>query len=156
VADTSEVPFRILPRLGDNNRDFWQGGEQGELRFWRCQDCGYYLHPPLPVCPMCHGKNLGVEAVSGTATLTTYSINHQAWMPGPELPYVVAIVEIPEQPSVRLTTNLVNCPHDQIRIGMPVRVTFEHHADPDGDVWIPLFEPDPESSSGSSTAKDEA
>jgi hypothetical protein len=26
---------------------------------------------------------------------------------------------------------------------MPVRVTFEHHPDPDGDVWLPLFEPDP-------------
>ena len=25
---------------------------------------------------------------------------------------------------------------------MPVRVTFEQHADPDGDVYIPLFEPD--------------
>ena len=36
-------------------------------------------------------------------------------MPGPELPYVVAIVEIVEQPSVRLTTNLVNCPHDDDR-----------------------------------------
>ena len=24
---------------------------------------------------------------------------------------------------------------------MPVRVTFEHHPDPDGDVYIPLFEP---------------
>ncbi len=142
-ADRAEVPFRILPRLVESNRDFWQGGERGELRFWRCQDCGYYIHPPLPVCPMCHSKNLAVERVSGAATLTTYSINHQPWMPGPELPYVVAIVEIVEQPSVRLTTNLVNCPHDEIRIGIPVRVTFEHHADPDGDVWIPLFEPDP-------------
>ena len=27
-------------------------------------------------------------------------------------------------------------------IGMAVRVVFEHHADPDGDVWLPLFEPD--------------
>ena len=80
----------------------------------------------------------------GKATLATYSINHQNWMPGPELPYVVAIVEIAEQPSVRLTTNLVNCPHDEIRIGMPVRVTFEHHEDPDGDVYLPLFEPDPQ------------
>ena len=71
-----------------------------------------------------------------------YSINHQPWMPGPELPYVVAIVEIVEQPSVRLTTNLVNCAHEEIEIGMPVRVTFEHHADPDGDVYIPLFEPE--------------
>ena len=64
-------------------------------------------------------------------------------MPGPELPYVIAIIEIVEQPSLRLTTNLVNCPHDEIRIGMPLRVVFEHHADPDGDVYLPLFEPDP-------------
>jgi uncharacterized OB-fold protein len=63
-------------------------------------------------------------------------------MPGPELPYVVAIVEIVEQPSVRLTTNLVNIAPDAVRIGMPVRVTFEHHPDPDGDVYLPLFEPE--------------
>jgi hypothetical protein len=24
---------------------------------------------------------------------------------------------------------------------MPVSVTFEHHPDPDGDIYIPLFEP---------------
>jgi hypothetical protein len=30
-----------------------------------------------------------------------------------------------------------------VRIGMPLRVRFEHHADPQGDVWLPLFEPDP-------------
>ncbi len=137
----ADVPFRILPRLTDWNREFWQGGERGELRFWRCQRCGFYLHPPQPLCPMCHSKDLAVEAVSGRATLATYSINHQPWMPGPELPYVVAIVEIVEQPSVRLTTNLVHCSHDQIRCGMGVRATFEHHRDPDGDVWLPLFEP---------------
>jgi uncharacterized OB-fold protein len=62
-------------------------------------------------------------------------------MPGPDLPFVVAIVEIVEQPSVRLTTNLVNCAIDDVKIGMPVKVTFERHADPDGDIYIPLFEP---------------
>ncbi len=82
----------------------------------------FYIHPPQPICPTCLSKNMVVEAVSGRATLASYSINHQPWMPGPELPYVVAIVEIVEQPSLRLTTNLVNCPHDEIQIGMPVRV----------------------------------
>ena len=139
---TEEVPFRLLPRLNDKNREFWTGGAHGELRFWRCDDCGYYLHPPLPVCPMCHSKRQSVQAVSGRATLATYTINHQPWMPGPELPYVVAIIEIVEQPALRLTTNLVNCPHDEIRIGMPVRVVFEHHPDPDGDIYLPLFEPE--------------
>jgi hypothetical protein len=26
---------------------------------------------------------------------------------------------------------------------MPVRAVFEHHHDDEGDVWVPLFEPDP-------------
>jgi uncharacterized OB-fold protein len=135
-------PFRILPKLTDRNRDFWTGGEQGELRFWRCSACRFYIHPPQPICPQCLSKAMAVEPVSGQATLASYSINHQPWMPGPELPYVVAIIEIVEQPSVRLTTNLVNVAHDEIEIGMPVRVTFEHHVDPDADIYIPLFEPD--------------
>jgi uncharacterized protein len=145
VAPAPEVPFRILPQLTDRNRHFWTGGSRGELVFLACEDCGYLIHPPQPVCPQCHSKRLGTRVVAGTTTLATYSINHQAWMPGPELPYVVAIVEIDEQPSVRLTTNLVNCAHHRIEVGMPVRVVFEHHSDPDGnpddDIYIPLFEP---------------
>ncbi len=141
MAETG-VPFRVLPRLDDRNRAFWTGGAQGELRFWRCQACGYYVHPPQPICPECLSTDLAVEAVSGRATLATYTVNHQPWMPGPELPYVVGIVEIVEQPSVRLMTNIVNCPHDELEIGMPLRVVFEHHEDPDGDVYLPLFEPD--------------
>jgi hypothetical protein len=140
-VSATEPPFRILPKLDESNRDFWTGGERGELRFWRCQDDGFYIHPPAPICPKCFGKNLATEAVSGAATLASYSINHQPWMPGPDLPYVVAIVEMVEQDALRLTTNLVNVDHDAIAVGMPVRVTFEHHADPDGDIYLPLFEP---------------
>jgi uncharacterized OB-fold protein len=114
-VEATAPPFRILPKLTDHNRDFWTGGARGELRFWRCQDCGFYIHPPQPLCPMCRSKNMKTEAVSGRATLATFSVNHQPWMPGPELPYIVAIVEIVEQPSVRLTTNLVNCAPDQIQ-----------------------------------------
>jgi uncharacterized OB-fold protein len=139
---SGDAPFRVLPQLSDHNRDFWTAGVRGELRFWRCGDCGFYIHPPQPICPQCRSKNLATAAVSGRATLASYTINHQRWMPGPELPYVVAIVAIVEQPSLRLTTNLVNCAHDQIHIGMPVRVIFEHHADAEGDIYIPLFEPE--------------
>jgi uncharacterized OB-fold protein len=134
----TEVPFRILPFLTDLNRPFWSGGKDGELRFLRCQACGYYNHPPTPICPSCHSKRLEWERVSGRATLFTYSVNHQPWMPGPELPYVVAIVELPEQDGLRLTTNLVDVDPGQVEIGMEVEVTFEPH---DDEVWIPLFRP---------------
>lgn len=138
------APFRVLPLVTDANRHFWTGGERDELRFLRCQVCGEYVHPPQPICPRCHSKELVPEAVSGRATVATYTVNHHAWMPGPELPYVVAIVEIVEQPTLRLTTNIVGCRPDDVSVGMAVRVVFEHHADGDGEVWIPLFEPDSE------------
>jgi uncharacterized protein len=135
----SDPPFRILPRITDRNRHFWTGGKDSELRFLRCRDDGTYVHPPAPRCPSCHGKNLAVEAVSGRATVTTFSVNYQPWMPGLEPPFVLAIVELPEQSGLRLTTNIVNCDPDEVTIGMAVRVMFEAH--PDEDVWIPLFEP---------------
>ncbi len=137
-AEIEPVPFRILPRLTDLNRDFWTGGKVGELRFQRCQDCGYYNHPPSPICPSCHSKNLAFEAVSGRASLWTYTVNYQAWMPGPELPYILAIVAFPEQEGLRLTTNLLDVAPEDLEIGMALEVVFEAH---DDEVWIPLFRP---------------
>ena len=68
-------------------------------------------------------------------------MNHHPWLPGVPLPYVIGLVEVVEQPGLRLTTDLVNCEPEDVRIGLEVRVVFEHHEDPNGDVWLPLFEP---------------
>ena len=144
TSDTVNVPFRILPKLDDGNRFFWTSGADGRLRFLRCQDCGYFVHPPQPMCPKDHSKNLQPEPVSGRGTVATYSINHQPWMPGPELPYVVAIVEIEEQPETRLTTNIVTSEPESVHSGMPVQVIFERHPDEPDDIYLPLFEPRPE------------
>lgn len=133
----SEQPFRLLPRVTPETEAFWTGGEVGELRFWRCRDCGYWLHPPGPICPECLGRNLGTEAVSGRATLHTYTVNHQPWYPGLDPPYVVAIVALPEQSGLRLTTNIVNCAPGDVAIGMSLQVVFERY----DDVWLPFFEP---------------
>ena len=39
-------------------------------------------------------------------------------------------------PGVYLTTNIVNCPVDEVNFGDPVRVTFEQQ----DDIYYPLFE----------------
>jgi uncharacterized OB-fold protein len=77
------------------------------------------------------------EATAGRATVLTYTVNHKTWNPAVPVPYVIAIVELPEQPGLRLTTNIVNCPVDRVAIGMSLRVVFEHH----GECYVPLFEP---------------
>lgn len=133
----ADPPFRVLPKVTPQNEHFWTGGADGALRFLRCAKCRTWVHPPQPVCPTCLGKDLAPEAVSGRATVATFTVNHHAWIPGQGDPYVIAIVEIDEDPRVRLTTNIVGCDPGRVRIGMPVRVVFEARE----DVWIPLFEP---------------
>ncbi len=133
----SDKPFRILPKLTPLNEHFWRGGADGKLRLLRCRKCEHYIHPPAPLCPECLGKDVAPVEVSGRATVATFTLNHQPWVPAPDHPYCIAIVEIEEDPSIRLTTNIVNCPAEQVTVGMPVRVVFEQH----DDVHIPLFEP---------------
>lgn len=136
---TEPGPYRVLPLVTDLNGGFWQGGAEGELRFRRCQQCGEWLHPPSPVCRACRSTETRFEPVSGRGTVATFSVNHHQWSPeATEEPYVVAIVDLPEQADLRVITNIVGCPVRDVRIGMPVRVTFEQME----DVWLPLFEPD--------------
>lgn len=135
VMSTSDVPFRVLPAIDGTNEFFWTSGKDGRLRFLRCQSCEYWLHPPGPRCPRCGRGELTPEPVSGRGTVFTFTVNHQPWA-GDTEPWIIAIVDLPEQEGLRLTTNIVDCPLDEVAIGQEVTVTFEER---DG-VWFPLFE----------------
>lgn len=128
---------RPLPMLTDSNRFFWTSGADGKLRFMRCSACQNYIHPPVPVCDKCLSMEQEVAAVSGRATLAAVTVNHQMWMPNIEPPYVIGIVEIEEQDSVRLTTNIVRCEESDLKIGMALEVEFEEYE----DVFLPVFRP---------------
>ena len=128
--------FRLLPRIDQDNQFFWTSGADGRLRFLRCQSCATYVHPPSPVCPTCLSGDLAPEPVSGKATVVAYTCNVQQWIPGSD-PYLIGLVAIDEQDSVRLTTNLVDMELEQVAAGMAVEVVFEHN----DDVYLPLFRP---------------
>jgi uncharacterized OB-fold protein len=134
-------PFRLTPRLDQENTFFWTSGADGRLRFLRCNDCRRFVHPPTPVCPECLGSDLAPEVVSGGATVESFTINKQQWIPDSEA-YVIAWVSIVEQPDVRLTTNLVEVKEDEVEIGMPVKVVFEQAGEQAGEqIYLPLFSP---------------
>lgn len=128
--------MRPLPRLDADNRFFWTGGADGQLRFLQCQDCQGFVHPPRPVCRHCLSEKLKPVTVAGTGVVDTYTVNYQKWHPAIEVPYVIARVAIDGAPGVILTTNIVGCPVDTVDIGDRVRVRFLQQ----DDVWLPLFE----------------
>ena len=129
--------FRVLPDLDQLSAFFWTSGADGKLRFLRCDDCSYLIHPPAPYCPRCERYGgTTPAAVSGRGIVHSFTVNHQPWDGAGDV-YVLALVSIDEQPDVRLTTNLVDVDPDTVHIGMPVEVVFEDR-DP---VFLPLFRP---------------
>jgi acetyl-CoA acetyltransferase len=67
----------------------------------------------------------------------SHTTNYQPWSPDAQVPYAVAVVALDEDPGIRITTHIVGCDPERVRIGMRVQVAFEEVE----DVWLPKFEP---------------
>ena len=132
---------RPVPQPTPGRAPFWASGADGVLRIARCRTCSRWIHPQVVLCPQCQGRDIGWGPVSGLATVVGVTVNHQRWLPDLPPPYAVAIVALEEDSRIRLTTNIVNTEPDDVLVGDSVRVLFEQISD---DVWIPLFEPDPD------------
>ncbi len=128
---------RKLPALTPETKPFWTGGAEGQLLIQRCTSCGLYQHPPLPLCSACRTETVAPEAVSGKGQVKTFTVNHQAWLPGLDEPFVFAAIELDEQPELYVFSNVLGDPAE-VRSGMRVTVCFEHHE----DVWLPQFAAD--------------
>jgi uncharacterized protein len=115
---------RELPAVEDETRPYWEAAKQGRLLIKRCNACNTVHHYPRPFCPSCWSEDVEWQEASGRGTVYTYSIVYRndlapfdSWGE-----YVPAIVQLEEGP--RLMTKLVDCPPDELAVGMPVEVTF--------------------------------
>jgi uncharacterized OB-fold protein len=136
MEPSQTAPPRPLPAITEMNEYFWCGGSDGRLHILRCEACEHWIHPYAGRCPKCRSDRVAPQAVSGRATVVGFTVNHQPWIDGVAVPYVVAIVELEEQSDVRLMTNLPYTPIEAVRVGLPVKVFFEQN----GAFYIPLFE----------------
>jgi uncharacterized protein len=137
--------LRLAPSPTAESHAFWTGGRDGELLITRCHDCGHFFHPPGPACWRCRSTDVAPEPVSGRATVAAFTVNRQNWIAGFEPPYIVAMVELAEEPDTRLMSNVVDVAPSEISIGMAVEVFFENwtamSGEEDSRVWLPLFRP---------------
>jgi uncharacterized OB-fold protein len=130
---------KIAPSPTEISRFFWDGAREHRLLIQRCDGCGRYIHWPQVRCPSCGSERLSPSEVSGRGTVYSFCVVHHVFHPGyaADAPYNLAIVELEEKPGLRLLTNIVGCPNDELAVGMAVEVTFEER---DGYV-LPQFRP---------------
>ena len=108
--------------------EHYRGYLRRELVMNRCGDCGRWHHPMRPMCPACWSWNVVPTAVSGRGTVHLFILLHQ----GPPAesvdyskgPHPVVTVQLEEQDGLRFTGPIVGCVRDEIRIGMPVELTW--------------------------------
>lgn len=135
-AKGSAGRYPLQPAKGLDTLFFWEGADEGELRIQRCADCGTLRHPPGPMCPACHSVNRDYVVASGRGEVHSYVVHHHPPVPGRTTPFVVAVVELPE--GVRVVGNVIGCSPGEVRIGMPVELTFQKM---DDELTLPQWRP---------------
>jgi uncharacterized OB-fold protein len=146
LADETATPPKPIPTPDEGSRLFYEGTLLGELRMPRCRSCGQFLSPTAgagtPVesvrkrCVRCLSDDLEWTTTEGAGTLYSFGIMHVVYHPAyaDDVPYNIAVIELDE--GVRITSQVVDCPLDELMIGMRVQVTFEFLGD---DIVVPKF-----------------
>lgn len=132
------APRFDLPSPDLESQPFWDAARDRKLLIQRCHACGEAIFYPRPFCPHCWSDRVEWIEASGRATLYTWSVVHRNDLPPfPErVPYVAAVVDLEEGP--RMLTNVVDCPFDELRVGMSLEVAFNPISD---EFTLPVFRP---------------
>jgi hypothetical protein len=131
---------RPLPSLRKEiDATFWRAASEERLLIQQCGDCGGKQFVPRSWCSYCGADEVEWIESAGDGEVYSFTVIRRApAYPAfeEEIPYVVAYVELDE--GVRVCTNVVGCEPEDVEIGTPVSVTFDHVSD---DVALPKFEP---------------
>ena len=114
-----------------DGKAYFDGCAEGKLLLKKCNACGEFHFYPRALCPYCFSDNTQWVQSSGKGVVYSYSITRIA-----KPFYAIAYVTLEE--GVTMLTHLVDCDFDQLRIGMPVEVTFRQSKE---GPMIPVFTP---------------
>ncbi len=106
---------------------YWDGARRGELICLRCGRCGRFHHPPEVACPYCGSTSLEEEALTGEGVVFASTVVRQPFDQAfvAHVPYVVALIELVEQPGLRILANVRGARSEPPSPGTRVRVEFE-------------------------------
>jgi uncharacterized protein len=140
-VNVDDAPLDARPRPVPNasNKFFWDAARSHRLVLQRCDRCEKVQYPPDVVCVHCQSRQLTPTEMSGRGTLYSFAIVDRVFHIGfaDAVPYVIGLIELDDQPALRMLTNIVDVDAGDVHVGMPVEVAFEDR----GDVTLPQFRP---------------
>jgi uncharacterized OB-fold protein len=106
-------------RPDDDSIDVWASYLDQKLAFPYCPRCNYWIYMPRSLCPKCWSTELDLRELSGRGTVYTFTIDRNV----SEL-QVVGLIELADQPGLRMVTPIVDCAADDVAIGMDVSLAW--------------------------------
>jgi len=133
---TDTMYKRPLPRRRGMAGEFYEYCKKHELRFQRCTDCGIWRHVPRDMCAKCGSFNWEWAKSSGKGKLFSWTTVMQPMLPqfADRIPYSPVVIEMDE--GVRILSELVDIPNEELRLDLPVEVVFD---DVTPEVTLPKF-----------------
>ena len=127
-----------LPQISAEMAPFFAAAKRHELVVQRCRGCGLHRFPARDQCSSCLSRESDWVPSAGRGTVFSFAVMHQVYHPGfaDDVPYAVVVIELAE--GARLISNLVDCPVQDVRVGMPVEVVFD---DVTPEVTLAKFRP---------------
>jgi uncharacterized OB-fold protein len=135
-----DAPGRPLPLPDDDSALYWAAAARGELAMQRCAACRAFRFPPRAGCARCGSDRSEWVPVSGQGTVASFVVVHPPVLPAFAecVPFAIVLVELAEDPQLRVVGNLSDVAPADVRIGMPVAVAFEPLEE---DVVLPQWRP---------------
>ncbi|MFI6167509.1 bifunctional MaoC family dehydratase N-terminal/OB-fold nucleic acid binding domain-containing protein [Nocardia sp. NPDC051052] len=134
AAPAAPAGARVKPLVSLDTEFFWAGTKAGELRIQKLPD-GSLRHPPIPALWKDKSEQTDYVVASGRGTVFSYVVHHAPKVPGRQLPFVVALVELAE--GVRMLGELRGIDPAEVEVGLPVQVAFEKL---DDEATLPFWE----------------
>jgi uncharacterized OB-fold protein len=130
--------IKPLPFADAETKPYWDWAKKHELRMQACADCRQIRFPPSPMCPHCNSMRDEWVPMAGTGTIYSWVIVHPPVLPSfaADAPYSVVLVQLDDNPQLRLVGQVIDIANDALAEGIPVEVVFD---DVTPDVTLPKW-----------------
>ncbi|MGF1598970.1 MAG: Zn-ribbon domain-containing OB-fold protein [Acidimicrobiales bacterium] len=129
-----------LPAVTERNRVWF---ESGTLAIQACAACGTRQHPPEEICHRCGSMSFTSDELAPHGVLHSYTVVHYPVNRAlaEVVPYVVALVALDDDPTIRVVANLLDVEPTDVTIGMRLDAIWQDRSDGEGTIrllqWVP-------------------